>query len=94
MATYQDFANDYAKRIRAGARAEDIAKEINALVYEGTNKPLSAEHKAYLADLIKAHFSLHGTPVPGQPGAVYIRDSDNRAYLALVAQMYALLGNK
>lgn len=95
MATYHDFADGYVKRIRGGARAEDIAKEINALVYEGTQTPLSADHKAYLAGLIKARFeSLHGTAVPGQPGVVYIRDSDNRAYLALVAQMYALLGIK
>jgi hypothetical protein len=76
MASYQDFADDYAKRIRAGARAEDIAREIDALVYEGNKTPLSAEHKAYLAGLIKAHFeSLHGSAVPGQPGAVYIRDN-------------------
>lgn len=96
MATYQDFADDYVKRIRAGARAEDIAREIDGLVYEGTKTPLSAEHKAYLAGLIKARFeSLHGTQVPGQPvGVVYVRDSDNRAYLALVSQIYALLGAK
>lgn len=79
MPTLSEFAQQFANRIiNAGSQREIelILDEINRLVYEGTNTPISLDEKE---SLLQAIYNIL------QPYA--IKSFDNKNYLELIRHM-------
>lgn len=91
--TPDEYAAHFAKRIRESWAVEDeirnIASEINSLEWAEDRRPLSYQERLRIAEDTLAKLDA---PAPGTTGRVGIRkEADNKKYLAVAAQLKALL---
>jgi hypothetical protein len=84
MATMKDLARDYAQRIKSAPvkfrEADVILREINRLIYESSNLPISAADKEEIINEIYSIFQNEG---------IVYKSADNRNYLQLIQYMLA-----
>ena len=94
MATFEELANGYAQRLRSArdgpAEARAIARDIQGLVYAGSQQPLSDAEISRLLDLIRDRAPAQKTALEGGRVRV-IKEADNKNYLALVALVNGVL---
>ena len=82
MATFQELGRGYARRILDKPSIPEgtrIASEINGLVYEGTNTPVSKSDKQRIVREIREGFAYHRPDINWN-----FKSSNNQEYLDLV----------
>lgn len=93
--TIDEFALKYTDRLHVtrdqDAEIKAIVAEINGITYTSTGLPVDKDFKRRILARIRENLAAGKTVEHG--GRVYIiKEAENKAYLALVAQMSALLG--
>lgn len=83
--TKQELADSYVQRLRTGqAGVEEIADEIDRLVWSPSQTPLTQAEKLAIVDLM----------VGKTEGRVYLqKEADNKHFLKIVRELRRLLGS-
>lgn len=86
MPTIKELAQEYANRIRSANSQQEVQRvldEINRLVYEENQKPISSETKESLLERLMEILDA----------STVLKTFDNKNYLALVQHMLQQLRN-
>jgi len=90
MASTQDLARDYARRLRTAsdqkAEVQAIAAEIDSLTYTDTGGPITFIDKQRIVEGMNEEFSISTKGATG-----ILKEADNKKYLDLVKELQKLL---